>query len=249
MGRIITFASGKGGTGKTLVVANIGVAMAQLKQKVVLLDADIMMANLGLLLGLGGQKTTLHEVLAGKARLSKAIYNGPQGVKVVPSGIPLDGVQQVKFERLKGVVDELASKYKFLLIDAPSGLDRDAITPLTMAQEIVLVVTPDIASLSNALKTKIVAERFGVKPLGVIVTRATSKRLDIPGDEIASTLELPVLATIPEDPEVRRSAALREPVVTYRSKSPAAREFAKLAAALVEASPADSESSDLESSQ
>jgi len=238
MARIITFASSKGGTGKTLVVANLGVAMAQLGQKVTLLDTDITMANLAIILGLERQKTTLHEVLAGEARLSKAIYNGPHGVRVVPSGISLNGIQRVKLGRLKKVVDELARKSKFLLIDAPSGLGRDAIVALTVAQETILVVTPDIAALSNALRTKIVAERFGVKPSGVIVTRATSLNVDIPGDEIASTLDLPVLATIPEDPEVRRSVAFGEPVVTHRSSSPAAREFKKLAAALIKASPA-----------
>jgi septum site-determining protein MinD len=235
MARIITFASSKGGTGKTFVVANLGVAMAQLGQEVVLLDADITMANLGFMLGLEGQKTTLHEVLAGEARISKAIYDGPQGVRVVPSGISLNGIQRAKLERFRKVVAELARKSKFLLIDSPPGLDRDAIMALTLAHEVVLVATPDIAALSNALKTKIVAERLGVKLTGVIVTRATGRHVDIPGDEIASTLELPVLATIPEDPELRRSAAFGEPVVTYRSRSPAAREFRKLAAALMKA--------------
>jgi len=238
MARIIIFASSKGGTGKTLVVANLGVAMAQLGHKVTLLDADITMANLSIVLGLGRQQTTLHEVLAGEARLSKAIYNGPHGVRVVPSGISLSGVQRVRLDRLKKVVDELARKSEFLLIDAPSGLGRDAVVAITMAQEMVLVVTPDIASLSNALRTKIIAERFGVKPAGVIVTRTTGGHVDIPVDEIASTLELPVIATIPEDPEVRRSVAFGEPVVTFRSGSPAAREFKKLAAALVKARPA-----------
>jgi septum site-determining protein MinD len=238
MARIITFASSKGGTGKTSVVANLGVAMARLGQKVMLLDADITMANLGLILGLEGRKTTLHEVLAGEARLSKAIYDGPGGVKVVPSGISLNGIQRARLEGLRKVVAELARQSKFLLIDAPSGLDKDTITALTMAKEVILVVAPDIASLSNALKTKVIAERLGAKLTGVIITRATGRDVDIPSDEISSTLELPVLAIIPEDSDVRRSAAFGEPVVTYRSRSRAAREFKKLAATLVGASPA-----------
>ena len=238
MARIITFASSKGGTGKTSVVANLGVAMARLGQKVVLLDADITMANLGLILGLEERKMTLHEVLAGEAKLSKAIYEGPEGVKVVPSGISLNGIQRARLERLRKVVTELARKSKFLLIDAPSGLDRDTITALTVAQEVILVVTPDIASLSNALKTKIITERLGVKLTGVIVTRATGRHVDIPSEEISSTLDLPVLAIIPEDSEVRRSAAFGEPVITYRSRSRAAQEFKKLAATIVGATPA-----------
>lgn len=239
MARIIVFASSKGGTGKTTVVANLGVAMAQLGENVVLLDADIMMANLGLMLGLEEREITLHDVLAGGAKLSRAISSGPEGVKVVPSGISLEGIQRARLERLKKVVSELAKKFKFLLIDAPSGLDRDAIVALTMAEEMIIVVTPDIVSLSNAFKTKLIAERLNVKPIGTVITRATGRAVDIPSEGIKSTLELPVLATIPEDPELRRSVALGEPVVTYRPKSPSARGFKKLAAVLAKISTAD----------
>ncbi len=239
MARKIVFASSKGGTGKTTVVANLGVAMAQLGQKVVLLDADIMMANLGLMLGLEEQKTTLHDVLAGGAKLSEAISDGPEGVKVVPAGISLEGIQRAKLERLKKVVNDLAKKFKFILIDSPLGLDRDAITAMTTAEEAVIVVTPDIISLSNAFKTKLIAERLNVRPIGAIVTRATGKDVDIPTEGIKSTLELSVLATIPEDPEMRRAVALGEPVVTHSPKSPSAKKFKKLAAAFVKVSAED----------
>lgn len=238
MAHIIVFASSKGGSGKTTAVANVGVAMAQLGHKVVLLDADIMMADLGLMMGLEEQKVTLHDVLAGEAKLSSAISDGPEGVKVVPSGISLEGIQRAKLERFKRVVDELARKFEFLLIDSPSGLDRDAITALTMAQEIVLVVTPDIASLSNAFKTKLIAERLNVRPIGIVVTRATGRSVDIPPDKIKSTMELPILAMIPEDMNLRRAVALGEPVVTHSSKSPSAKEFKRLAAVVAKVSSA-----------
>ncbi|HDI12593.1 MAG TPA: septum site-determining protein MinD [Hadesarchaea archaeon] len=233
MARIIVFASSKGGTGKTTMVANVGVAMAQLKRKAVLLDADIMMANLGLFLGLEEQEVTLHEVLAGESKLSEAISIGQEGVRVVPSGVSLEGIQKAKLERLKKVVKELSKKFEFLLIDAPSGLGRDAIAAITIAKEMVLVVTPDIASLSNAFKTKLIAERLNVEPLGVVVTRITGKDFEIPTEKINSTMELPVLASIPEDPAVRRSVALGEPVVIHNPKSKAAKEMKKLAEKLV----------------
>ena len=211
--------------------------MARLGQDVMLLDADLTMANLGLMLGLEGREITLHDVLAGEAKISKAIYRGPEGVKVVPCGMSLDGIQKARLERLKKVVIELAKKTKFLLIDVPSGLDRDAITALTLAPETILITNPDILSLSNTLKTKIVAERLGVKPIGVIINRATGKDFDMSSDEIKSVLELPVLGTIPEDREVRRATALGEPVVTHGPKSPSAQEFKRLAVMLAKAGP------------
>lgn len=235
MARIITFASSKGGNGKTVLVANVGVAMAGLGKKVAILDADIMMANLGLITGHENRKTTLHEVLAGEAPVSKAIYSGPEGLKIVPCGVSLNGIQRTKLENLKKVVRDLSHMFEFLLIDSPSGLDRDAIMALTVAQELVIVVTPEIASLSNALKLKIIADRLGIKPVGVVITRAAGNELDISEDEISSTLELPVLGIIPEDEAVRRSAAFGESVITQSPKSSAAMGFKKLAAAMAKA--------------
>jgi septum site-determining protein MinD len=238
MAYIIVFASSKGGTGKTTVVANLGVAMAQLGQKVVLLDADLMMASLGLMLGVEEPKVSLHDVLADNAKLSDAIFSGPEGVKVVPSGISLEGIQRAKLDGLEKVVSELTQKFKFLLIDAPAGLDRDAIAALSVAQKLVLVVTPDIASISNAFKTKLIAERLNVEPVGVVVNRVSYESADIPIGEIKSALELPVLAIIPEDPSIKRAVALGEPIVIHNPKSQCAKEFKKLALSLIKLSEA-----------
>ncbi len=229
MTRIIAFASGKGGTGKTTVVANLGTAAAKLGKKTLILDADIPMANLGLVLGIESQKATLHEVLAGEAKPTKAIYTGPEGVKIVPSGMSLNGLRRVRLSRMSKVVKSLARRRDILLIDGPSGLGHDAVLALKISKELILVITPDIASLSDALKTKIIAEHLRVKPIGVVVSRATDENADISEEEIKSMLELPILAVIPEDPEVRRSASFGEPVVTNKPKSPGAEALMELA--------------------
>ncbi len=232
MARIITFASSKGGTGKTVLVANIGAAMAKLGRKVAIIDADISMANLGLMTGLEGQKTTLHQVLAGEAPASKAACNGPCGLKILPMGISIDGINRANPDRLDRALKELAHGFDIMLVDSPSGMDRDAIAALKVAKELVIVVTPDIASLSNSLKLKAVAERLGIKPIGVIVSMASGKELDLSKQEISQTLELPVLGEVPEDGEVRRALAMGECVVTQSPGSPAAVEMKKIAAAI-----------------
>ena len=94
MARVYTIASGKGGTGKTTVTLNLGTSLAMLKKKTVILDADIGMANLGLLIGLEKSKITLHEVLSGSAEIKEAIYKGPEGLMIVPSGLSLRGFQK-----------------------------------------------------------------------------------------------------------------------------------------------------------
>jgi septum site-determining protein MinD len=229
MVRIIAFVCSKGGSGKSTVVVNLGVALARLGRKVILLDADLTMANLALLLGLEEHKTTLHDVLAGEASLSRAICRGPEGIKVVPGGVALEGIQKAKLDRLKKVVEELAKQSDYLLVDTPSGLDRDAITAMSLAKEAILVVTPDLLSLSNALKTKLICERLNVTPIGLVVTRVKEGISEIPLNEISVALDLPILATIPEDPALRRASAIGEPVVTHGARSPSAREFKRFA--------------------
>ncbi len=229
MARIIGFVCSKGGSGKSTVVANLGVALARLGRRVVIVDCDLTMANLSLLLGVEDHKTTLHDVLAGEAPLSKAICRGPEGVRIVPGGIPLEGIQKAKLDRLKRVIDQLARQFDLVLIDVPSGLDRDALTVMGLLREAIIVVTPDLPALSNALKTKLVCERLDVKLLGVILTRLKEGVSELSESEVSGILDLPVLAVIPEDRAVRHSSAIGEPVVVREARSPSAREFKRFA--------------------
>ncbi len=233
MARIIVIASGKGGTGKTTTVANLGTALAQLGAKTIALDADVTMANLGLVLSLEGKKITLHEVLSGKKKAKQAVYEGPAGLKVVPCGMSLEGAQGVRLERLKKVVLDLAVNADLLFVDSPSGIGHDLITALAAAREAIFVVTPDFSSILEAMKIKHVAERLNVRLLGLVINRASGERTDLPQEEIESIMELPVLGTVPEDIEVKRAAALGEPVVARSPRASAAKAFKKLAATLL----------------
>ncbi|MDY6773992.1 MAG: AAA family ATPase, partial [Candidatus Nanohaloarchaea archaeon] len=94
MARVYTIASGKGGTGKTTTTINLGTSLASLGKKTTVLDADLGMANLGLLLGLEEEPVTLHDVLSGDQRVKNAVYEGPEGLQVVPAGLTLEGFQK-----------------------------------------------------------------------------------------------------------------------------------------------------------
>ena len=143
--RAYTIASGKGGTGKTTVTVNLGTSLAQLGKETYIMDADIGMANLGLILGLEDVPITLHEVLSGKASINEAIYEGPNGVKVIPSGLSLQGFQQANPEKMRDVMRDIVSRCDFLLIDAPAGISRDGVIPLAIADEVILVVNPELS--------------------------------------------------------------------------------------------------------
>ncbi len=230
MARIITIASGKGGTGKTIISANLGVAIAQFGRDVTILDADIEMANLELVLGMEGQALTLHEALSGKCDIRDVIYSGPGGVKVVPAGIKLETLKDADPERLTEVLSELLDLTEILLIDAPAGLGKDALAAISAAEEIILVVNPDVSSLSDALKTKTVAQKLGCKILGAVVNRVENTQAEITAEEISAILEIPVMAVIPEDKNIRIASTYGEPLVIKFPNSPASLAIKRLAA-------------------
>ncbi|MEE9474646.1 MAG: cell division ATPase MinD [Candidatus Hydrothermarchaeaceae archaeon] len=234
MGLSITIASGKGGTGKTTISANLGVALAQLGKDTIILDADIEMANLELHLGLEGMKTTLHNVLAGEADIKDAIYDGPGGVKAVPAGMRLDGLGKIEYDRLKDVLNELAKTCEVLLIDVPSGIGRTVIVALSTGEEILLIATPEISAMSDVLKTKIVAKKLGADILGVVLNRALFDKSDLTVKEVEAILETKVVAVIPEDAEIKKSLTSEQPAVLRSPDAPAVIAIKKLAARLVD---------------
>jgi septum site-determining protein MinD len=230
--RAYTMASGKGGTGKTTVTVNLGTSLAQLGKETYILDADIGMANIGLILGLEGVPVTLHEVLAGKASIDDAIYEGPSGVKVVPSGISLQGFQQANPERMRDVMKALVSRCEFLLIDAPAGISKDGVVALAIADEVILVVNPELSSMADALKTKILTEMVGGKVFGAILNRSGMENTELRRHSVEDVLGVRVIDMVPEDPNVRRAAAYKTPVVLKYPTSESARAFRRIAADL-----------------
>jgi len=232
LGRIITIASGKGGVGKTMLTANIGVALSQNGYSVLMVDADIAMANLSLLLGLHSSPITLHDVLLGESSIDDAIYDGPAGTKFIPSGLSLDSYRRVDTDRLESVVKSLAGSYDFILLDAPPGIEKNVMASLAAADEVLLVTMPNPPSIADVLKTKLVAQRLGGNPIGVVINFSTGEKGEISSDDIMKMLELPVYGVIPLDAEVRRSFMQEnvQPLILRKPDAPASSAIRKLAA-------------------
>jgi septum site-determining protein MinD len=233
MTRVYTIASGKGGTGKTMTVVNLGTSLALLGKQTVILDADIGMANLGLVLGLERSRITLHEVLAGEADVSQAVYELPTGLKVVPSGISLRGFQDANPDRLQFVMNELIKDAEYVIIDAPAGINKDGVIPLAIADEVLLVVNPELSSMLDAAKVEAVVDIVGGTLGGIIINRVPPYRASITVQKIGEVMKAPVLGVIPEDANVRTATAFKTPVVIRYPESPAARGYKALAALLV----------------
>lgn len=230
MGRSIAIASGKGGVGKTTLVANLGIVLASSGLKTLIVDADIAMANLSLMFKLQNSPITLHEILMGEANIEDAIYAGPKGVEIVPSGLSLEGYRRSDPTRLKHAIEAVLQRYDFILLDTPAGIERCALAAFNAAQQTLIITMPDSASVADALKAKGAAQRLMSKPFGFVINMVRDEKGELKREQISTILELPYYGMIPYDPEVRRSFVENiDPVVIRKPQSPAARAITDIA--------------------
>ena len=231
--RTIAIASGKGGVGKTTVCANLAICLARQGKRITLLDADLAMANLGITLGMEDTPTTLHEVLAGDATIEDAIYEGPAGIKFVPSGLSLDAFLRIDIEKLKPVVTGLLENTDILIIDAPGGLGKNVLGAMISAAELLIVTMPDPSALADALKTKLVGNRLNMEVLGVVLNMVRHDKSEVTPEEVAVLLDSEILQIIPYDDNVKRGSVEGRPIVIRNPDSPASKAFKKLASILL----------------
>ena len=150
--QVIAVTSGKGGVGKTNVVANLGYALTKLNKRVLILDADIGLANLDVLLGFS-PKYNLQHVLNGEKSISEVIVSGPGGMKILPAS---SGVQELsdlsKAQKLclLSELNSLHDKTDILLIDTSAGISSNVMYFNLAAQEILIVVSPEPTSITDA---------------------------------------------------------------------------------------------------
>jgi len=210
MGCSIAIASGKGGTGKSIISSNLSVVLAKAGKNVLILDADIKMANLSLLLDLEYADNTLNEVLSGEADLEDAIYE-KYGVKILPAGISLSKTRKAKLDKLEEVFKEITQNTDYLIIDTPPGLEVDAISALAGAENALLVVNPEISCIADVFKIKKVSDLLNTNVLGLIVNRVRYDVSELSVKEIEAILESKAVGIIPEDQEVKKSVAFGVP--------------------------------------
>lgn len=177
--RVISVTSGKGGVGKSNVVANLAIALSQLGRRVLLIDADLGVGNIDVLLGLT-PSFTLNHVLSGEKRLQDIIVAGPAGIKLVPAG---SGVQEYTslghLERLRILeeLDQLEEEFDVVIIDTEGGISENVTYFNTAAQEIVVVVSPEPTSITDVYALiKLLATRYDEHRFKVLVNMVRDSR-------------------------------------------------------------------------
>lgn len=229
MTKFIAVVSGKGGTGKTTSTLNIGQALTDLGKKVLLLDANLVTPNLAIQLGFMDPKGTLNKFLRKEKSLKEITYLHESGISLIPASPSYKEFQKTNSQDLSKIFKHLKDTTDFVIIDSPSGLGYEVHQVLKNADEVLVVVTPTISSVVDALKTIQIAKENNATVAGVILNMSNRGRNEMKPDEVAEIIGHPIIANVRYDKKIRKSLHQKVPLTYRYSRSRSAKEFYKVA--------------------
>jgi flagellar biosynthesis protein FlhG len=237
--RAIAVTGGKGGVGKTNVSVNLGVAAAELGQKVMLLDADLGLANIDVVLGLH-PKYDLSHVMRGERTLDEVLIEAPGGMKVIPGASGMQALAELSPAEHTGLIrafSEVAADTDLLIVDTAAGISDTVLSFSRASHEIVVVVCDEPASITDAYAIiKLLNRDYGHQRFRVLANmvrsaqegrelynkmcRVTDRYLDV---------TLGFMGAIPFDESLRKAVRAQRPVVQAFPRSRVAQVFRNLA--------------------
>ena len=239
--QVIAVTGGKGGVGKTNVSVNLSLALADLGRRVMLMDADLGLANVDVLLGLT-PKRTLADVINGECDLKDVLLQGPGGIRIVPAASGTQSMVQLSPVQHAGLIQafsDISDNLDVLVIDTAAGIGDGVVSFVRAAQEVLVVVCDEPTSITDAyalmkvlrrdhgvgrfrVLANMVRERGQGRRLFETLNRVTTRFLDV-------TLEY--AGEVPEDPWLRRSVRDQRPVVDAYPSSVSAQALRSVAEA------------------
>jgi len=176
--RVMSVTSGKGGVGKTHTVTNLAISLASLGYSVLVLDADLGLANVDVLLNLK-PKGTLHDVLKGSMGLDDILLEGPGGISIIPAASGVEELHELRSAEkllLLEEIERVAHRYDYLLIDTPAGIGTDVMYFNSAAAEVVCVINGEPTSLTDTYALiKVLSTTYGEKNFSVVVNNVADE--------------------------------------------------------------------------
>ena len=236
--RITAVTSGKGGVGKTFISANLAAALARAGRRVLVLDADLGLANLDVVLNLF-PKVTLHDVFTGRCSLNDAILPAPGRFDVLLAGSGMVEYSRMTTEvrdQLLQVIADVAPRYDHVLLDTGAGISDVVLFTVSLAGQVLIVATPEPTSMTDAYATiKVLAATQGRRQVSLVVNqvrrpgegRSVRTQLQQVVDryvspELDTPLTLELLGEVPSDPAVREAVLRRQLLMEVMPGTPAA---------------------------
>jgi flagellar biosynthesis protein FlhG len=245
--KVMSFTSGKGGVGKTHIVVNLAYALQHLGARVMILDADLGLANVDVLLGLAPRFNIQH-VLAGQKTLAEVLVKGPAGMTILPasSGVQ-DLVHLTEGQRLQllAELDALETQIDFLFVDTGAGISANVMYFNMAAQDIIVVVTPEPTSMTDAYALmKVLATKYAEKNFKVVLNAVANaaeakdvfRRLSTVAERFLN-ISLDYLGFVVYDTAFSQAVRQQKPLLELYPASGAAGCFRNLARRVLEAPP------------
>src|SRR3989344_1596157 len=232
LARTVAITSGKGGVGKTFFSANLAAALTRQGLKVLVLDADLCLANLDVVLNLY-PKITLHDVLTGKAELEEAILPAPGGFHVLLAGSGLVEYSRLTPEvrdQLMRIFEAVKPRFDVVLIDTGAGISDVVLYAVSMAHEVIVVATPEPTSMTDAYATiKVLSAQQNREQLHLVVHQVVERFVQGPN---GTSPKLSFLGDIPLDSSVREAVQKRQLLLELHPGSAAAQGVVQVATRL-----------------
>lgn len=237
--RVIAITSGKGGVGKTNIVANLGFAFTQLEKKVLIFDADLGLGNLDVLLGLAPKHNISH-VATGVMSLSDIAVEGPGNMKILPASSGIESLTRLTDEqkvKILSSLDRMLDSVDIFLIDTGAGISSNVMYFNSSAQEIIVVVSPEPTSVTDAYALmKVLCLHYSQKYFKLIVNFAKTakeahelyRQLKLVTDRFLD-IELEYIGYVLVDEQMRKGVKLQKVVSELWPNALASKCFATLA--------------------
>lgn len=218
MSEVIVITSGKGGVGKTTTTANLGTALAQNNQKVVLIDTDIGLRNLDVVMGLENRIVyNLVDVVEGKCKLKQALIKDKKypNMFLLPSAQTRDKTS-VSPEQMVELVNELKDDFDYVILDCPAGIEQGFKNAIAGADRALIVTTPEVSAIRDADRIIGLLEANGVTEMDLIVNRLKVdmvKRGDMMSiEDVVDILSIDLIGAVPDDDNIVVATNKGEPL-------------------------------------
>ncbi len=219
MGEVIVITSGKGGVGKTTTTANIGVGLAELNKKVVVMDTDLGLRNLDVVMGLENRIVyNLVDVIEGNCRIKQALIKDKryENLYLLPSAQTKDK-SAVTPQQVKKLTEELAEDFDYVIIDCPAGIEQGFQNAIAGASRAIIVTTPEVSAIRDADRIIGLLEKNQIKKIDLIINRIRMemvKRGDMMSvEDVTEILAVDLLGAIPDDEQIVVATNQGEPVL------------------------------------
>ncbi len=242
--QVIAITGGKGGVGKSNIACNLAIAMSQMGKNVMVLDADLSLANVDVLLGLT-PRLNLSHVISGEKKMSDITIKGPAGIHIIPGGSGVEELSQLNIEEMNRLFDAFGGftpPPDILLIDTAAGIHPNVMQFLSAADKIIVVTTPEPTAYTDAYALiKTLLKHGDDREIGLLINMAQNAR------EASEVLRLMLqmcrqfldlsfnnIGFVPRDPEVLKAVRYQKPFLLRTPNSPASQTIRNIAATILQ---------------